>query len=353
MLLLRLVRLARHVRARRSTGLGLVALLLTVAIVGNALTFYLFERTVVPTLSWGDACWHSVVSVTTIGYGDYSATTVGGRIGTIVFIIIFGLTTFSLFFGMVMDWASTAMSNAQKGLGRAMVRDHILLVHFPSEQRVKQVIDEIRGDPEYGDSEIVIVSTAIEELPFAAKDVVFIRGSSHDVDTYARAAIDGCRMAMVLSPDYSDRNSDAIVAAAVSVIDRIKPEIHIVAECVDERHLPLFDSCNCDSVILGMSIAGNLLVQEVHDPGVAQLVGVLTSNRRGTTLFSVDVEGAGVPYREMAKALHDQAINVMAVNRGAVSHTTFKGIESQVGDRIIYAAAGRANWAELVAKSGH
>jgi voltage-gated potassium channel len=347
LLLLNLIRLARRVRDRRFVGLVLVASLLAIAIAGNAACFYTFERAVNPAITWGDACWHSVVSVTTIGYGDYSAVTLGGRIGTLVFIVLFGLTSFSLFFGMMLDWASTAMSNAQKGLGRAMVQDHILIVHFPSEQRVRQVIDEIRSDPEYRTCEIVVISTAIESLPFEAKDVVFVRGSSHDVQTYARANISDCRMAMVLSPDYGDRNSDAIVAAAVRVIDRVKTDVHIVAECADERHLPLFESCNCDSVILGMSIAGNLLVQEVHDPGIAQLIEVLTSNRRGTTLFSVAVTDSDVAYIDMAKALHDHAINVLAVNRGAESRTTFDGMRSRLGDRLIYTASARFDWPTL------
>ncbi|PRQ09527.1 potassium channel protein [Enhygromyxa salina] len=351
-MLLRLIRLARRVRARREVGLTLVALMLTIAIAGNAVCFYSFEHAVNPAITWGDACWHSVVSVTTIGYGDYSATTVGGRLGTIVFIILFGLTSFSLFFGMMLDWASTAVSNAQKGLRRAMVHDHILIVHFPSEQRVRQVIEEIRSDLEYGSCEIVVISTAIESLPFEVKDVVFVRGSSHDINTYQRARIEACRMAMVLSPDYGDRNSDAIVAAAVSVIDRVKPDVHIVAECADEKHLPLFEACNCDSVILGMSIAGNLLVQEVHDPGIAQLVEVLTSNRRGTTLFSTAVTESGVAYIDMAKSLHDHAINVLAVNRGTQSNTVLEGLRSQIGDRIIYVSAGRVNWDSLRARAG-
>ena len=58
-------------------------------------TFYAFERAVAPELTWGDALWHAIISVTTIGYGDYSAQTTGGRLGTIVFIILFGLTTFA------------------------------------------------------------------------------------------------------------------------------------------------------------------------------------------------------------------------------------------------------------------
>jgi voltage-gated potassium channel len=347
LLLLWLVRLLRRIRSRRSVGFLVIALLLSIALLGNAVCFHTFERAVKPEIDWGDSLWYSVISIATIGYGDFAPTTAGARIGTVFFIVLLGLASFSLFFGMALDLMTEAIQNTKKGLGRIMVSDHILIVHFPSEHRVRQIIDEIRSDPVHGNSEIVIVTDAIDELPFADERVVFVRGSSHDVDTYRRARATACRMAIVLSPDYGNSNSDAIVAAAVSMIDRVNSKIHIVAECLHEKHRPLFDSCNCDAVVLGMTIAGNLLVQEVHDPGLAQLIEVVTSNRRGTTLFCVDVREGAVSYTDLAKHLLDHAVNVMAVNRGSESITVFAGLESEVGDRLVYSARKRLEWEGL------
>lgn len=349
MLLLHLVRLIRRVRNRPSIGFGVVAVLLFVAILGNATCFYTFEHQVKPELTWGDAFWFSAVSITTIGYGDITASTAGARMGTVFFVMLVGLTSFSLFFGTVLDAVSNTAAKAKKGLGRAMVKDHIIIVHFPNEQRIMQLIEEIRSDPEEGNCEIVIVSDAIDELPFRLPDVLFVRGSSHDVETYKRARAADCRMAVIVSPDYGNRNSDAIVAAAVSVLDRVHPETYIVAECLDEKHRALFDSCNCDAVVLGMTIAGNLLVQEVHDPGIAQLIEALTSNRRGTTLFSVDVNEDGVAYLDLAGKLLGHKVTVMAVNRGTETYTLFNGLQSKVGDRIVYSAARRLDWKALQA----
>lgn len=347
MLLLHLVRLIRRVRNRPSIGFALVAALLLLALVGNATAFYTFEHPVKPELTWGDAFWYSAVSVTTIGYGDITASTTGARFGTVFFVMLVGLTSFSLFFGTVLDAVSTTASKAQKGLSRVMAKDHILIVHFPNAQRVLKLIHEIRSDPEEGNCEIVIISDEIEELPFRMPDVLFVRGSSHDLETYKRARAHDAKMAVVVSPDYANRNSDAIVAAAVSVIDRVKAQIHIVAECLDERHRPLFDSCNCDAVVMGMSIAGNLLIQEAHDPGIAQLIEALTSNRLGTTLFSVDVHEDGVVYLDLAGKLLGHKVTVMAINRGSETHTLFGGLRSTTGDRIVYSAARRLDWKGL------
>ena len=60
---LRLFRLARRLRGRRAIGLLVAALLLSVAIVGNATCFIVFEGPTHPELSWADALWYSVISI--------------------------------------------------------------------------------------------------------------------------------------------------------------------------------------------------------------------------------------------------------------------------------------------------
>jgi hypothetical protein len=63
MLLVQLVRLMRRFRARRWTGFAFVGLLLSVSIIGNAVTFHTFDGAVTPGLSWGDAFWYSFIRV--------------------------------------------------------------------------------------------------------------------------------------------------------------------------------------------------------------------------------------------------------------------------------------------------
>lgn len=196
----------------------------------------------------------------------------------------------------------------------------------------------------------MIVADDIDALPFNDDNVLFVKGPILERETYLSARAGHARMAIVLATSYADSNSDAVVASAVSVIEGVNPNIRTVAECLNHRHRALFDSVRCNALVCTLRISANLLVQEAHDPGIAQMVDVITSNVRGTTVFStaVTAESPSVSSCDLTRSLLNSDINVLCVNRGNESHTLFKTISSQPGDRLVYAGPKHLSWPELL-----
>lgn len=337
------------VRAKKGLGFSLIFTLLLLSLIGHSTCYYLCEGKA-NDQSILDALWLSIISITTIGYGDFYASTFWGRLSTLVFIIMIGMSAFTVFLGMMIDWTTNMILKGKYGMGSVIAQNHILIVNFPSEKRVRRMIEEIQSDPSRGRHEVVVISDTLESLPFEIPNVLFVHGSPLESETYYRANIEGADLAIVLAPSYGDPHSDAVVASAVAVIESIRPDIRSVAECLSENHCVLFKTAHCDSIIQGMKIIDHMLVQEVYDPGIAQMLDVITSNIRGATLFSTRVEDTkpGIRYSDIAKMLLDKDINFLCVNRGKTSHTSFQGFSPETDDRVIYIAATRLTWPQLL-----
>ncbi|OQY54108.1 MAG: hypothetical protein B6245_21765, partial [Desulfobacteraceae bacterium 4572_88] len=152
---------------RREKILRIVPILLFVVLSGSS-SFVYFER----NLSFADALWWSVVTLTTVGYGDISPATTGGRIvGMTVMVTgigFLGVLTASI--------ASIFIENKlleNKGMKTPHVIDHFIICGWNF--RGEEVIAELRADPKCGDLPLVVLADIPEE-PIDDLQLYFIRG---------------------------------------------------------------------------------------------------------------------------------------------------------------------------------
>ncbi len=351
MMLYSLSRLIRQVRRRKELGMTLLLALIAVSIGGNSISFYLFESGANPDITLWDSIWYSVISVTTIGYGDFSAESLGARIGTAVFIVLIGLATFTTALGMAVDWVADLRHKERRGMGRVNARDHLVMVNFPGEARVRQIIREYRQDPDHKRIDVVLVDHNIEELPFDLPDVSFVRGWPLDEDTFRRANLEHARQVMVLSPSHEDPRSDSLVASIAFVIHKVNPDVRVIAECLDSRHAVLFDSSANLTLVLAMDVVNNLFVQESQDSGVTRLTLAMTSNEIERNLASTTIQSTPprTTYTNAAKVLLDHGVNLVGVIRNDSVHMDFDEIEVSQGDQLVYIGKSRLKPEEMVA----
>lgn len=337
----------RELRRRKSLGIGLLILILVGSITGNALTFFFFDRAAKPDLTVPSAFWYSIISIATIGYGDLSSTSLGARIGTAFFIVFVGLAAFTSAIGLGIDWLLELRDKERSGMGSPGVKNHLLIVNFPNERRVRQIIDEYLHDPNYRNIEIVIVTDQIESLPFSQPNVSFVRGSPLEEETYHRANVRDARQALVLSTGYDDPNSDSVAASIVSILEHLNPKLRSVAEILNADHSLLFRAVENVSLVYTFRMSNNLMVQEAQDPGVNMLTQAITSNQIEGTLVSTRVEGGveqPLPYIEVAKQLLDHEVNLVGVIRGEDVHVRFDDLDLTENDRLVYISSERHDW---------
>lgn len=339
-----------HYQNNRAMSLALF-LLITVTFL-HTLLFYGFEHAKNSKLTLFDSFWVTCTTFTTVGYGDISAATVGGRWTTIVLGYAVGLSLFAWVGSEVVSRLLERILNRRRGMVKKMrMSQHFLIVNFPGEEKVRLLIEHLRASEDTALTPIVVVTDAIDALPFQFSQVRFIRGSVTNPETFKRANVSKATHAIVLAMDHEDPNSDAITAAAVSIIESINSDVITVAECVFEEHRSLFRHVQCDRIVLSGDMLIRLLVQETQDIGAAQAISRLLDHE-GNELYSVKVGKAGMgrSFREVLMAFVQSDECILPIGYTREQELFLNPSRTDIlkeDDMLVFLKESRPSWNEI------
>jgi voltage-gated potassium channel len=254
--------------------------------------YLFFEIGAKPDLKWADALWWSLVTMTTVGYGDFFPESNPGRyvVGIPTMILGIGLLGFIL-----SEMASKLIESKfrrLKGMVDLQLSDHVIVVNYSSLEKLVKLIDELKSDPVSKNKKIVLIDEFLEELPYEldARGVQYVRGNPTTESVLTRAGVAGASHAIVLSLNPVDPRSDERNLATILMIEHLNAGVSTVAECVDLEKRPQFKAAGCDRLVCIAPLTTNLLVQELTDPGVQHIITEMTSNVYGQQVYIIGVE---------------------------------------------------------------
>ena len=339
MMQLLLQRFMRQVLIHPPMILRAAILLLAVLVYGST-GFLYFELPGNPDLNWQDALWYCVVTLTTIGYGDYFPKTPGGRFLVGVPLMMLGVGLLGFMLSVVATTVISARNKEAKGMNPVRFSRHVVVVHHPGTAKLLRLIDELAQDPSIGpDTRFVLVDPELEELPaaLAARGVHYVRGDPTRDDTLQRAGIDAASHAMVLLRTGAGASADALNVAVTLAIEGRTRGVNTVVECEDPGTQELLRKAGCDRVVCAGRFEALYVSQELLNPGVQDIVGDLLSTGQGQQLYLTPLQSASrLRLDSLQQAATRQGHVLLGVQRAGVNHLNPPaGFELADGDRAI------------------
>ena len=335
--LLQLPKKLFHVVARE-TRLSIAAILLILYLLG-ALLMPLFEGSESIFASLTDYTWWFVVTATTVGYGDISPMTVGGRLVAMM-IMLLGIGVIAVAVASLAESMFDLGRKRMKGLSKLDEKNHLVIFGY-TPGITEELVREIHHDKTSRKTPTVLCSSRTEENPMPDR-VQFVKGDLTSHDVLERACVSQAGRIIVHGHDDNETLMVALAARSanssahiVVQLDKSETELHIKRidpqiECVTPLAIPL-------------------IVQAIQDQGATAVINALLSNVQDDTLYRLDIPSSqlswsfGKLYRFFKDQLEVTLIAVATIGKvqGKIKLNPPSDFQVRAGESLFYIAPER------------
>ena len=257
--------------------------ILIVMIIGGWLIRYFggFEQEAKNIL---DPFWWAIVTMTTVGYGDLTPDSPGGRLFAVV-IMFAGISLVALLTATISSIFVAKRIREDKGLEKVSVTDHMLICGW--NKNIHQILDSIQTLSGGRKLEVVLINDANEVEIDAVRNKYreikfkFVRGDFTRETILERANLKEASTAIILPNDIveSGSHADEKTIFGTLTIKTLAPHVRVVAYLTERENLTHIKRANADEVLLSDDFGAFMLAAHVMDPGVPQTVDRLLNSR--------------------------------------------------------------------------
>ncbi len=269
-----------------------------------------------------DTVWYTIVTLSTVGYGDKAPETVEGRLIGIL-IILFGVAVVGAVTGRIASFLVEKQLKAGQGLSSLhKLNGHFIICGYKWELP-SIIMDILKVNPELRMDKIVLISTVepqkILDLKADRKfaKIKFLYGDYTDAAVLMRANIKNARTILLLAdqtnPSASTHEIDSGTVMAIMTIDTLTKQIYTCAELLDAKFEQYLELGHCDEIILSRDYGRIMLANASAATGVSHVVNEIIDVNSPTPVTIIDFPNTfiGKTYNDLSNYLSEKEENIL------------------------------------------
>ena len=235
--------------------------------------------------SFPDALWWAIVTLTTVGYGDISPESLGGRLIGVV-LMFFGIGVLGLFTATIAGVFVEKRLRKERGMGSYDLEGHIILCEW--NDRTKEILKDLRADARAATAPIVLVAD-IDAKPVVDEHLYFVRGDLTE-EHLKRAGIEKAATVVIVGDrSLASGARDAKAVLSVLTVESLNPDVYSIVELASEENVRHCERAHADEIIVGAEFSSRVISTATLDHGISTVLRELLSAQVGHDLITVPI----------------------------------------------------------------
>ncbi|MBN1534712.1 MAG: NAD-binding protein [Spirochaetes bacterium] len=257
--------------------------------------------------SFEEALWWTIVTSTTVGYGDYYPKSRAGRL-TGILLMFFGISLVGVVTGNIASFLVEKQLKEGRGLKQLKLTNHFIICGW--KRNMAEVLTDILGkNKSFLPSELVVITTAdpaeFENLRSdkTLATINFIHGDYIDERVLHRANLKHAQKVLVLADRMISGSAQEIDSRTVMTIITVKSlskSVYTCAELLDSKFARYLSASNCDEVILSSNYNRALIANASTGSGISHVINELLDVNAG-----ISINTLGIPKNFIGKTFRD------------------------------------------------
>ena len=206
----------------------------------------------------GDVAYYVITTMSTVGFGDKTTITTGGRIITVMTIIM-SLGLIALFSALMAALFIETKLREEMGMNPINTKNHILIIGW--NMKGNNIITRLHNDLAFKNVEIVILAN-LDNKPVDDDAVFFVRYKNLlDTKALRKASAEHAQKIIILANYDLKFGADAFTTTHCMLARKLNATAQLVVEMLNINAREYFEIAGANSII-GVGELGGLMITE-------------------------------------------------------------------------------------------
>ncbi len=236
-------------------------------------------------LPLGDAIWVTFTTITTVGYGDITISSLSGRLATIILLYLGGIFVLAKTAGDYFDYRIIKNNKQLKGTWRWNMNNHIVIIS-DNEDNIpilyyERLVTEFQNTDKYKDNYIQLLTQDFQNgLPESLQElnVTHYYGKGNRTEDLKAVNIDVAIIVMIMACKHHDQLSDGNTFDVLHRVRDLNKKSTIIVECVDDVNRERLQQAGADITLRPVRAYPEMMVSALRAPGSEKIIEQMFNN---------------------------------------------------------------------------